>query len=165
MHSVENQASVLTRYLALMFVKGIERALIFNLKDETVDENAQDANSFGLYDVSCEDGTETITAKKSVMAIETMVKLLDGLVPLEAKQRDVGKGGLFKIVFEDPEDQSKKVNVFWYTEMDGTRQKDSVGYPDDEMAVVLGVDLEDVYLIDMVGEITSPQVYKRLVAN
>ena len=28
----ENQASVLTRYLALMFVNGIEKAVIFNLK-------------------------------------------------------------------------------------------------------------------------------------
>lgn len=27
-----NQASVLTRYLALMFVSGIEKAVIFNLK-------------------------------------------------------------------------------------------------------------------------------------
>jgi len=47
-YSETNQASVLTRYLALMFVNGIERAVIFNLKDETVDENAPDANSFGL---------------------------------------------------------------------------------------------------------------------
>jgi hypothetical protein len=31
-YSEENQASVLTRYLALMFVNGIEKALIFNLK-------------------------------------------------------------------------------------------------------------------------------------
>jgi hypothetical protein len=43
---------------------GIEKAVIFNLKDETVDENAPDANSFGLYDVACEDGTETIATKK-----------------------------------------------------------------------------------------------------
>jgi hypothetical protein len=81
-YSETNQASVLTRYLALMFANGIERAVIFNLKDETVSENALDANSFGLYDVSCEDGTETITAKKSVKAIKTMIDLLDGLVPL-----------------------------------------------------------------------------------
>jgi hypothetical protein len=96
-YSEENQASVLTRYLALMFVNGIERAVIFNLKDETVAENAPDANSFGLYDVSCEDGTETITAKKSVTAVEIMVEL-DGLEPLEAKQQSVGKGTLFEIV-------------------------------------------------------------------
>jgi formylglycine-generating enzyme required for sulfatase activity/DNA-binding beta-propeller fold protein YncE len=162
-HSEENQASVLTRYLALMFVNGIERAVIFNLKDETVDENAPDANSFGLYDVACEDGTETITAKKSVKAIETMVDVLDGLVPLEAKRQSVGKGTLFEIVFEDPADQSKKVTVFWYTEMDGTGQKDSVDYSDDEMAVVLSVDSKDVYLVDMVGKITSPQVYNTSV--
>jgi len=31
-YSEENQASVLTRYLALMFVNGIEKALIFTLK-------------------------------------------------------------------------------------------------------------------------------------
>jgi len=37
----ENQASVLTRYLALMFVNDIEEAVIFNLKDETVAENAE----------------------------------------------------------------------------------------------------------------------------
>jgi hypothetical protein len=117
--------SVLTRYLALMFVNGIEKALIFNLKDETVDENAPDANSFGLYDVASEDGTECIVAKKSVKAIETMIDVLDGLVPLEAKRRDVGKGTLFEIVFEYPEDRSKSVTVFWYTEMDGTGQKDS----------------------------------------
>ncbi|RCV63830.1 Exo-beta-1,3-glucanase, GH17 family [Methanophagales archaeon] len=61
-YSEENQASVLTRYLALMFVNGIERTVIFNLKDE-------------------------------------------------------------------------------------------------EMAVVLSVDSEDAYLVDMGGEITSPQVY------
>jgi hypothetical protein len=131
-YSEENQASVLTRYLALMFAaNGIERAVIFNLKDETVDENAPDANSFGLYDVACEDGTETITAKKSVKAIKTMVDVLDGLVPLEAKPQSVGKGTLFEIVFEDPEDQSKRVTVFWYTEMDGTGQKDSADYSDD----------------------------------
>jgi len=47
-----------------MFVNGIEKALIFNLKDEAVDENAPDANCFGLQDLSCEDGTETIAAKK-----------------------------------------------------------------------------------------------------
>ena len=64
MYSEANQASVLTRYLALMFVNGIEKALIFNLKDEAVDENAPDANCFGLQDLSCEDGTETIAAKK-----------------------------------------------------------------------------------------------------
>jgi DNA-binding beta-propeller fold protein YncE len=162
-YSEANQASVLTRYLALMFVNGIERAVIFNLKDETVDENAHYANSFGLYDVACEDGMETIAAKKSVKAIETMVDVLDGLVPLEAKRRDVGKGSLFKIVFENPEDRNKKVTVFWYTEMDGTGQKDSVDYSDDEMAVVLSVDSEDVYLVDMVGKITSPQVYNTSV--
>ena len=37
--------------------------------------------------------------------------MLDGHVPLEAKQLDVGKGTLFKIVFENPEDRSKKVTV------------------------------------------------------
>jgi len=162
-YSEENQASVLTRYLALMFVNGIERAVIFNLKDETVAENAPDANSFGLYDVACEDGTESITAKKSVKAIETMVDLLDGLVPLEAKQQSVGKGTLFEIVFEDPEAQSKKVTVFWYTEMDGTGIKDSVDYSDDEMTVVLSVDSKDVYLVDMEGKTRSPQVYNTSV--
>jgi parallel beta-helix repeat protein len=162
-YSEENQASVLTRYLALMFVNGIEKAVIFNLKDETVDENAPDANSFGLYDVACEDGTESIAVKKSVKAIETMVDVLDGLVPLEAKQRDVGKGSLFKIVFMDGVDQNKKVTVFWYTEMDGTGRKDSVDYSDEEMAVVLSVDSEEVYLVDMAGEITSPQVYNTSV--
>jgi len=162
-YSEENQASVLTRYLALMFVNGIEKAVIFNLKDETVNENVLDANSFGLYDVACEDGTESIAAKKSVTAIETMIDVLDGLVPLEAKRQSVGKGTLFEIVFEDPEDRSKKVTVFWYTEMDGTGQKDSVDYSDDEMAVVLSVDSEDVYLVDMVGKITSPQVYNTSV--
>jgi hypothetical protein len=85
-YSEENQASVLTRYLALMFVNGIEKAVIFNLKDETVDENAPDANSFGLYDVVCEDGTEGIAAKKSVKASETMIEVLGGLVPLEPEQ-------------------------------------------------------------------------------
>jgi hypothetical protein len=162
-YSEDNQASLLTRYLALMFVNGIEKALIFNLKDETVAENAPDANSFGLYDVSCEDGTESIAAKKSVKAIETMVDVLDGLVPLEAKRRDVGKGTLFEIVFENPEDRSKKVTVFWYTEMDGTDIKDSVDYSDEETSVVLHVDSEDVYLVDMDGKITSPQMYNTSV--
>ncbi len=128
-----NQASVLTRYLALMFVSGIEKALIFNLKDETVDETAPDANSFGLYDVACEDGTESIAAKKLVNAIETMIDVLGGLVPLEANRRDVGEGTLFEIVFADSMDQNK--TVFWYTKMDGTGQKDWVDYSDDEMAV------------------------------
>lgn len=41
LYSEENPASVLTRYLALMFVNGIEKALIFNLKDEAVAENAE----------------------------------------------------------------------------------------------------------------------------
>ena len=31
----------MTCYLALMFVRGIEKALIFNLKDEAVAENAE----------------------------------------------------------------------------------------------------------------------------
>ena len=158
-YSEDNQASVLTRYLALMFVNGIEKAVIFNLKDEAVDENAPDANSFGLYDVSCEDSTETITAKKSVTAVETIIDLLDGLVPLEAKQQSVGKGTLFEIVFEDPEDKSKKVTVFWYTEMDGTGIKDSVDYSEEDMAVVLSVDSEDVYLVDMEGKLSTPEVY------
>ncbi len=61
------------------------------------------------------------------------------------------------------DDRSKRVTVFWYTEMDGTGQKDSVDYSDDEMAVVLSVDSEDVYLVDMVGKITSPQVYNTSV--
>ena len=39
----------MTRYLALMFVNGIEKVMIFDLKDETVDVKALDANSFGLY--------------------------------------------------------------------------------------------------------------------
>jgi parallel beta-helix repeat protein len=162
-YSEENQASVLTRYLALMFVNGIEKAEIFNLKDEAVDENAPDANSFGLYDVACEDSTESISAKKSVTAIETMLNLLDGLVPLEVKQQSVGKGTLFEIVFEDPEDKSKKVTVFWYTEMDGTGKKDSVDYSDEETSAVLSVDSEDVYLVDMEGKITAPQVYNTSV--
>jgi len=160
--SKDNQASILTGYLALMFVNGVERAVIFNLKDETVAENALDANSFGLYDVACEDGTETIAAKKSVKAIEIMVEL-DRLVPLEAKRRNVGKGALFEIVFVDPEDKSKKVTVFWYTEMIGTGKKDLVNYSDEETSVVLSVDSEDVYLMDMVGKITSPQVYNTSV--
>ena len=112
MYSEDNQASVLTRYLVLMFVANeIEKAVIFNLKDETVDEDALDANSFGVYDVACEDGTESISAKESVKAIETMVDVLDGLVPLEAKQREVGKGTLFEIVFEGPGDRRKKVTA------------------------------------------------------
>ena len=156
----DNQATVLTRYLALMFAaNGIEKALIFNLKDETVDENAKDANSFGVYDVACEDSMESIAAKKSVTAIEMMIDVLVGLVPLEAKRRDVGKGIVFEIVFGDSVDQSKKVTVFWYTEMDGTGQKDSVDYSDEEMAVVLSVDSKDVYLVDMEGTVSSPQVY------
>jgi hypothetical protein len=142
-----------------MFVNGIEKALIFNLKDETVDENAPDANSFGLYDVACEDGTESIAAKKSVKAIETMIDVLDGLVPLEAKRRDVGKGTLFEIVFEDPEDRSKKVTVFWYTEMDGTGIKDSVDCSDEDTSTVLHVDSEDVRLVDMEGKLSTPDVY------
>ena len=158
-YSEDNQASVLTRYLALMLVNGIEKAVIFNLKDETADDNAPDANSFGLYDVACEDGTESIAAKKSVKAIETMIDLLDGLVPLEAKQQSVGKGTLFEIVFEDPEDKSKKVTVFWYTEMDGTGIKDSVDYSNEETSVVLHVDSEDVYLVDMEGRLSTPEVY------
>jgi hypothetical protein len=47
--------------------------------------------------------------------------------------------------------------------MDGTGQKDSADYSDDEMAVVLSVDSVDVYLVDMEGEITSPQVYNTSV--
>jgi exo-beta-1,3-glucanase (GH17 family) len=46
--SEENQASVLTRYLTLMFVNGIEKALIFNLKDETVAENAETSEKTGV---------------------------------------------------------------------------------------------------------------------
>jgi hypothetical protein len=92
-----------------------------------------------------------------------MVDLLDGLVPLEAKQQSVGKGTLFEIVFEDPEDKSKKVTVFWYTEMDGTGQKNSRDYSDDEMAVVLSVDSKDVYLVDIGGRTTSPLVYNTSV--
>ena len=66
-------------------------------------------------------------------------------------------------MFDDSVDRSKKVTVFWYTEMDGTGQKDSVDYSDDEMAVVLSVDSEDVCLVDMAGEITSLQVYNTSV--
>ena len=160
-YSEENQASVLTRYLTLMFVNGIEKAVIFNIKDEAVDENAHYANSFGLYDVSCEDGTESIAAKKSVKAIETMIDVLDGLVPLEAKQQDVVEGSLFEIVFADSMDRNK--TVFWYTKMDGTGQNDRVDYSDDEMAVILSVDSEDVYPVDMAGKISSPQVYNTSV--
>jgi len=47
--------------------------------------------------------------------------------------------------------------------MDGTGQKDSVDYSDDEMAVVLSVDSGDVCLVDMAGEITSLQVYNTSV--
>ena len=162
-YSHENKASVLTRYLTLMFVNDIEEAVIFNLKDETVDENVLDANSFGLNDLSCEDGTETIAAKKSVNAIETVIDVLDVLVPLEANQQSVGKRTLFKIVFVNPEDRNKRVRVFWYTELDGTGQKDSVDHSDDEMVVVLSVDSEDVYPVDMGGGITSLQVYNTSV--
>jgi len=42
-----------------------------------------------------------------------MVDVLVGLMLLKAKRRDVGKGTLFKIVFEDHVDQSKRVRVFW----------------------------------------------------
>ena len=62
-------------------------------------------------------------------------------------------------MFEDPEDQNKKVTVFWYTEMDGTGIKDSVDYSDEETSVVLHVDSEDVYLVNMEGEISTPEVY------
>ena len=89
-------------------------------------------------------------------AIETV---LDVLVPLEAKRQSVGSGTLFELVFEDPEDRSKNVTVFWYTEMDGTGKKDTVDYSDDEMAVVLSVDSEGVCLVDIEGEIISLQVY------
>jgi len=158
-YSKDNPASVLTRYLALIFVNGIEKAMIFNLKDETVGENAKDANSFGLYDVACKNSTETIAPKKSVQALETMIDVLNGLVPLETKRRDVGKGTLFEIGFGGSVDQSKKVTVFWYTEMDGTGQKDAVDYSDEEMAVVLSVDSEDVYLVDMEGRVSTPEMY------
>ena len=47
--------------------------------------------------------------------------------------------------------------------MDGTGQKDTVDYSDDEMAVVLSVDSGDVCLVGMGGEITSPQVYNTSV--
>ena len=101
MRSEANQASVLTRYLALMFVKGIEKAVTFNFKEETEDENAPDANSFGLQNVTCEDGTASIAAKKYVIAIETVIDVLDVLVPLEAKRQSVGRGTLFELVFKN----------------------------------------------------------------
>jgi len=47
--------------------------------------------------------------------------------------------------------------------MDDTGQKHSVDYSDDEMVVVLSVDSEDVYLVDIVGEITSLQAYNTSV--
>ncbi len=87
--------------------------------------------------------------------------MLGGLLPLEAKCRDVGEGTLFEIVFADIMDRNK--TVFWYTKMDGTSQKDWVDYSDDEMAVVLSVDSEDVCLVDMDGKITSPQEYNTSV--
>jgi predicted MPP superfamily phosphohydrolase len=62
-------------------------------------------------------------------------------------------------VFVDSADQNKKVTVFWYTEMDGTGQKDTVDYSDEETAVVLSVNSEDVLLVDMEGEVSSPLIY------
>ncbi len=47
--------------------------------------------------------------------------------------------------------------------MDGTGQKDCVDHSDDEMAVILSVDSEDVYPVDMAGKISSPQVYNTSV--
>nr|CBH38085.1 hypothetical protein BSM_15620 [uncultured archaeon] len=62
-------------------------------------------------------------------------------------------------MFEDSADRSKGVTVFWYSEMDGTGQKVSVDYSDDEMAAVLSVDSEDVYPVDMAYKISSLPVY------
>jgi hypothetical protein len=47
--------------------------------------------------------------------------------------------------------------------MDGTGQKNSVDYSDEDTSVVLHVDSEDVYLVDMEGKMTSPQVYNTSV--
>jgi len=66
---------------------------------------------------------------------------------------------LFEIVFEDSVDRSKGVTVFWDSEMDGTGQKDSVDYSDDEMAAELSGDSEDVYPVDMACKISSLPVY------
>ena len=104
----------MTRYLALMFVNGIEKTVIFNLKDETVDDNAPDANSFGLYDVACEDGPESIAAKKSVKAIETMIDVLDGLVPQKQSGEMSVTGEYLKLCLRTPwiEDDHLSKNIF-----------------------------------------------------
>jgi len=47
--------------------------------------------------------------------------------------------------------------------MDGTGQRDSVDYSDDEMAVVLSADSDEVYQVDMGEKITSPQVHNTSV--
>ena len=86
-------------------------------------------------------------------------RLKDQVTILEAKRQSVGRGTLFELVFEDPEDRSKNVTVFWYTEMYGTGKKDTVDYSDDEMAVVLSEDSEGVCLVDIEGEIISLQAY------
>ncbi len=46
-----------------------------------------------------------------------MIEVPDVIEPLEAMRQRVGKGTIFKIAFEDPVDRSKRVTVFWYTEM------------------------------------------------
>jgi formylglycine-generating enzyme required for sulfatase activity len=43
--------------------------------------------------------------------------------------------------------------------MDGTGIKDSADYSDEETSAVLHVDSEDVYLVDMEGKLSTPEVY------
>jgi len=137
----EDQAGVLTRFLALMYFNGIEMPIVYQITD--------------FYPHSCQNGNAVFTTRKSIDAKITISNILNGLQPNPSesiiKQPKDG-GYLYKIVFSD---NSKKVSILWYTKLDGTGYTNTESYSDEKTTYELDISSKSATLIDMLGEYFS----------
>ena len=149
----EDQASVLVRESALMDAAGIERAFVYNLKDLNSSDPSGWENVFGLYQVTCESGNETPTAKKAVKALEVFREKTRGLNFLSLNPVSERNSGIYRLTYGFGD---RKVEILWYTAMDRTGiNPDHVS---ESTTVTADIGLNAGLLTDMEGNILDDQL-------
>jgi hypothetical protein len=145
-----HQAGVLVRSLILMLANGVERAILYNLKDDRAD--VRSGEGFGIYRYQCQGITESVLPKESVSAIRTVTNILSNL---SLASRDT-QGGVYKLTFSGSD---RTVTVFWYTEFNETGPRGNEMRP-----MTVPVNSPNVELIDMLGNRSRPSIANNAVS-
>jgi hypothetical protein len=112
----KDQAAVLLRFNCLMKYSNIDNSFIYNLKDVN-SSNPTWENTYGIYKVLCNGGTEDIQSKEAILVLENYYSKINGLNKVTLNSQSERNTGIYIVTFSNG---SKNVNVIWYTKMNGT---------------------------------------------